>query len=111
MLQRLMSEGMEYSAATSTSAAAGGQLETLKWLRSLDPPCPCSTWVCNYAAEKGDLEMLQWAREEGCPWEEMACMMAARGGHLEVLQWLRSQRPPCPWHRRVCWDCADDHDD
>ena len=33
--------------------------------------------------------MLQWAREHGCPWDIYTCIYAARAGQLEVLQWVR----------------------
>ena len=46
--------------------------------------------VCRWAAQKGYLEVLQWARANGCPWDEEVCTFAARGGRLEVLQWARA---------------------
>ena len=52
-----------------------GQIETLKWLRSQDPPCP---------------------------WDENICTIAAENGHIETLKWLRSQDPPCPWDENEC---------
>ncbi|CAN0461067.1 unnamed protein product, partial [Hapterophycus canaliculatus] len=42
------------------------------------------------AAERGHLEVLKWARENGCPWDRMTCVHAARGEHLEVLAWARA---------------------
>lgn len=45
------------------------------------------TTVCFYAAVRGDLELLQWARANGCGWDERVTAAAARGGHLAVLQW------------------------
>lgn len=53
------------------------------------------------AAEKGQLEALQWIAENG-PSDTIGylssteyCDAAAKGGHLEVLQWLRSM--DCGW--------------
>ena len=85
-------------------AAEGGQLETLKWLRAQDPPCPWDERVCIHAARRGHLELLKWARtqEPPCPWNERVCEYATRGGHLEILKWARAQDPPCPWDERVC---------
>ncbi|EEH50899.1 uncharacterized protein MICPUCDRAFT_54935 [Micromonas pusilla CCMP1545] len=47
------------------------------------------------AAERGHLEMLQWARANGAPWDERTCAKAARGGHLEMLQWAKAMGCPC----------------
>ena len=33
--------------------------------------------------------MLQWAREHDCPWDSHVCICAANAGQLEVLQWVR----------------------
>ena len=33
--------------------------------------------------------VLQWAREHGCPWNSSTCTWAAGNGQLEVLQWVR----------------------
>ena len=46
-------------------AARDGHLATLKWLRSRDFPWDEET--CEYAADGGNLEELQWAHDNGCP--------------------------------------------
>ena len=33
--------------------------------------------------------MLQWAREHGCPWDSSTRRYAAMHGQLQVLQWVR----------------------
>ena len=59
------------------------------------------TRACKVAAERGDLEMLKYLREEHhCPWNEEVCRAAAEGGHLEVLKWLRANG--CPWTHKTC---------
>jgi hypothetical protein len=90
---------------TCASAAGGGHLEVLRWLRRRD--CPWDPLnpnggrdCCAYAAEGGHLEVLQWARGHGCPWDDKTCAGAARGGHLEVLQWARER--DCPWDWETC---------
>ena len=42
--------------------------------------------ACAWIARPGNLEVLQWARENGCAWDSHTCACAAEGGHLEVLQ-------------------------
>ena len=56
--------------------------------------------MCFFAASAGQLEVLQWAREQGCPWDDEICAAAAAQGHLQVLQWARAQ--DCPWNKAVC---------
>jgi hypothetical protein len=56
--------------------------------------------TCAVAAQKGHLEVLQWARANGCPWDKETCRLAAMGGHLEVLLWLRAN--DCPWNKQQC---------
>ena len=46
-----------------------------------------------------------WAREHDCPWDEFTCAFAAERGHLDVLMWARAQHPPCPWDVYTCM-CA-----
>eukprot|EP00611_Tribonema_gayanum_P001212 TRINITY_DN108_c1_g1_i2.p2 TRINITY_DN108_c1_g1~~TRINITY_DN108_c1_g1_i2.p2 ORF type:complete len:234 (+),score=41.14 TRINITY_DN108_c1_g1_i2:154-855(+) len=55
------------------------------------------------AAEKGDLQLLQWLRQNGIIFsnsDKEVCSSAAAGGHLEVLQWLR--RTGCGWNADTC---------
>ena len=72
----------------TSSAWAGGHLETLKWAR--ENGCPWNVWTCTYAARGGQLETLKWARENGCPWNKTS--------HLETRArengWAAEGRPP-----------------
>ena len=62
-------------------------MKVLLWLRAQDPPCPWNEQTCARAAEKGHLNVLQWAHENGCPWDEWTCTKAVRGKHLNVLHY------------------------
>jgi hypothetical protein len=42
-----------------------------------------------YAARKGHLEALRWARQTGCEWDAGPCMYAALCGRLDLLRWAR----------------------
>jgi len=83
-------------------AAKKGQLEVLQWLR--ENGCPRDLGTCWCAAQGGHLEVLQWARAKSCPWDEDTCNWAAKGGHLEILQWARANG--CPWNQTTCWTAA-----
>jgi hypothetical protein len=52
--------------------------------------------TCTYAAQKGHLEVLQWARTNGCPWDEETLTAARKRGHLEVVNWAMANG--CPEH-------------
>ena len=69
------------------------------------------THVCNYAAERGCLRLLKWARENNRAWSAGTCSNAAYKGHLPALQYLHENG--CPWDYLTCnfaaalkhWDC------
>jgi hypothetical protein len=83
-------------------AAENGYLELLQWARAnATPPAPWNEWVCIYAALNGHLELLQWARVNGAPWDEWVCRYAANNGYIEILKWARSMEPPAPWDEWV----------
>ena len=85
-------------------AAEGGHLHILKWLRSLDPPCPLDAETSKAAAAAGNLEIFNWltTEEEHTSWHTESCTAAAAGGHLGALKWMRQQVPPCPWTEATC---------
>ena len=83
-----------WNADTCWAAAQGGQLEALQWAR--ENGCPWDERTCRSAAYSGHLEALQWARENDCPWDENTCWAAAQGGHLEALKWARENGWPLP---------------
>jgi len=106
--------------------AREGHLDLMQWARSSEVRPAC--WTCMVtadAAERGDIEMIKWMRNEAdppieqgdmyCPegWigtdgvtklyptKGIECTAAAREGHLETLQWMRAQDPPFPWTSRT----------
>ena len=46
--------------------------------------------LCRAAAAGGQLEELKFLVAAGCPWDKWTCASAARGGHLEMLKWALS---------------------
>ena len=103
ILKWLRSEGCPWDASACAAAARGGQLEMLKWLRS--ECCPWNGRECSGAAQWGHLEILKWLRSKGCPWDKWTCQGAAQGGQLEILKWLRSKG--CPWNSGACYCAAE----
>ena len=55
----------------SVSAACGGNIEILK--RTVLLGYPLTEEVMSAACTSGNLEMVQWARQNGCPWTRTRC--------------------------------------
>jgi hypothetical protein len=77
-------------------AAERGDIETLNW--SVDN-FPLTTNACAMAAKGGNLECLKILRSKRCPWNIRTCILAAEYGHLDVLKWARENK--CPWNKNV----------
>lgn len=56
---------------------------------------PLSSSLCDIAAKRGSVSLLQLLRSMNCPWSGKTCAFAAKYGHLHVLEWLRDNG--CPW--------------
>jgi hypothetical protein len=56
--------------------ACARQIGCVRCLRSLG--CPWDARVCEAAARRGYMEMLEYAHREGCPWDRERCLEAAR---------------------------------
>ena len=104
MVKWLRAKGYPWGKVTSNWAAEGGQLEVLQWMRGQDPPCPWGSGVCHFAAGNGHLEVLRWARSQGCPWNEGVPCVAAKCGQLKVLKWLIKEG--CPYDKSKCREAA-----
>ncbi|WZN64446.1 F-box domain-containing protein [Chloropicon roscoffensis] len=85
--------------------AKEGHLDFFVWLsrRSGHSP-PWDATTCAYAAWGGNLDVLQFLRQEGCEWDKETCTSAAGSGNLDVLQWARDEG--CPWDYWQCYYSA-----
>jgi hypothetical protein len=61
-------------------------------------------YVCNYAAVRGSVRLLKWARVNNCDWSTLTCRYAACNGHLPALQYLHENG--CPWSSGTCYSAA-----
>jgi len=77
-----------------------GRLDMLQWAVDHGLPQEARPNICKYAAARGNLEVVKWARAHGFEWSEGTCQMAACNGHLDVLQYARSNG--CAWGKGVC---------
>ena len=75
------------------TAARGGNLELVRWLRG--EGCSWNAMTCSMAAANRRPQVLQWLRTKGCPWNYYTCYMAVHYGHVEVLRWIRENG--CEW--------------
>ena len=77
-----------------SSAAMGGNLMLVRWLRVFKG-CKWDGAACALAAKHGHLEILQWLRANGCPADADVTEHAVDQGHVEVLRWARENG--CQW--------------
>ena len=61
-------------------------------------------FVCDFAARRGSVRLLKWARENNRAWSAYTCQCAATKGHLPALQYLHENG--CPWDSETCWRAA-----
>ena len=64
-------------------------------------PLSMSKRTCSSAAQGGHLEVLKWLRRKGCPWNERTCLRAAVHGHLDVLRWAIDNGCPYEVNQRT----------
>lgn len=74
--------------------AKNGNVECLEYAR--ENGCPWNSAVPMYAAEFGNLECLKYAYEHGCPWDELTPAFAAEFGNLACLEY--AYKHGCPWN-------------
>ena len=83
-------------------AAMRGSVRLLKWARENIIAWPPD--MCHYVAGYGHLPALQYLHENGCPWDVYTCECAAENGHLPALQY--SHENGCPWDSDTCSHAA-----
>jgi len=92
LIQWLGENSKDWKLLACSYAAQYGNL----YLLQLAHAHGCTWYVTTpgYAAQIGHLAMLEYLVESGCPWDENVAIRAAQNGHLEVLQYL--YRIGCP---------------
>jgi hypothetical protein len=105
MLKQLRARGCPLDKGTIAAAAEAGNLEVLQWLKEELRTLSWTQSACEAAAQGGHLEILQWLRRNSCCWDEGTCTAAAAAdGHLELLQWAVAEG--CPWDKQRCLQAA-----
>ena len=72
---------------------------------------PIPEYLSYYAAMRGSVRLLKWARVNNRAWSAVMCSSAALCGQLPALQYLHENG--CPWNWNTCsdagyykhWDC------
>ena len=75
-------------------AAEYGHTELVEWLCG-EGGFAMDEDVMEYAARSGNLELVKSLRAAGCLWDHFTCSGAVDKGHVEVLRWARENG--CPW--------------
>uniref|UniRef100_A0A7S1Y7N8 Uncharacterized protein n=1 Tax=Sexangularia sp. CB-2014 TaxID=1486929 RepID=A0A7S1Y7N8_9EUKA len=92
LIRDLRTLGHPWDVTCAASAARGGHLDVLQWVVANGAPWDAS--VPEGAAAQGHLHVLQWAFEHGVPVSGGVATAAAINGHTAVLTYLASQTPP-----------------
>lgn len=58
--------------------------------------CMIEDTMCDQAVMNNDIKALKNCRRKGHPWSKFTTMYAAQQGNLPILQWLRANG--CPWY-------------
>lgn len=94
MLQWLQTEGARCDSLVVNAAAAGGQLDCLLWLLSVQTKPELNRVAMGLAAANNHLLVLQWLHENEPNYVCSTSAMddAAANGHLEIVAWLHANR-------------------
>jgi hypothetical protein len=84
---------MALPADISNYAVKSGNVNMIEWLR--EQGCVVGSAACAEAAGAGLVHMLHHLKANGCEWDEDTCAGAAKASRLPVLKMLREQG--CPW--------------
>ncbi|KAG5181336.1 hypothetical protein JKP88DRAFT_321779 [Tribonema minus] len=91
-------------------ATRRGQFASLEWLEDVfDGETPWDESIFAYAAESGNLALLDSLHADGCPWDERASRKAAASGHVQVMEWLLAAAAPLALD--VCDVAYSSHED
>ncbi|KAG5190987.1 hypothetical protein JKP88DRAFT_296870 [Tribonema minus] len=86
--------GCPWDSRVCRVAAHKGHLDVLRYAR--EHGCPwVGAEVARCAADGGGLAVLQWAVENGCGWDATVCEIAAGRGDVEMLEWALASGAPC----------------
>ncbi len=85
-------------------AAQGGQLEVLQWLHSCGVPMDKQE-ACQEASANGHVEVVKWLVDSGdCRLKAITFTHFAQNGDLEMLKWLKDHK--CPWNYWTTYNAA-----
>ena len=75
-------------------AAQKGDLDIMEYL--LSSGCPCIEYVSECASEKGHLKVLKWLFINDCPIDYSSVYDAAcKNGHTDIVDWLKNIQSSC----------------
>jgi hypothetical protein len=98
-IEYLHADGCVFDDTVYLYAALGSHVPVLQSLRELE----CA-WdraqLCQLAASKGLLHVLQWAKQQGAVFNEGTMVQAAGNGHIAAGEYLHAQQ--CPFDGKAC---------
>jgi hypothetical protein len=101
--QFLVREQCRWDFDACTEAATGGHLETIRFLHASGCPWPFDL-VCSNAVSGGNIELLQYLKQQGYAFGAGAMNAAAYAGHTHICEYLRAEQ--CAWGDDACKQAA-----
>ena len=95
MLQYLIENGCPWYANLYQIAAHEGYDHIIEYAKSQDSEGLLNEYACSNAAEGGQLETLKLLRSYACPWNSLTCIQALRNGHHNIYEWAIENGCPC----------------
>ena len=101
VFEYLLKKGCTVDSSAIDEAAVEGHMETVKWLlKYVSPSVQERMLICKMAASHGDINMLQWTKENGYEWDEETINYAV--SKPRAFKWLRDNG--CPWDGSVSYE-------
>ena len=104
-LLEFLSHKVKFDESVTEETAIFGRLEILKWLRSLNPPCPWSDDLYWTALRNDHLEVIMWAFKNGCPADTQITDHLFTDHPIERLQWVIKKG--FPWNTALIFKAQE----
>jgi hypothetical protein len=103
IIQWLRENDYPWDSHVGQYAARGGHLETFVWLHEHGFPLDKDSIkaTIHSAIAYGHLEILKWLKTQECTFDYYTLWLAAQNGHFEIFKWLREQK--CPWDKSISY--------
>lgn len=94
ILKWAVENGCSWDSTTFRGAAEGGHLDIITWAMERGCPADNDPLICASAASGGNLEILKFLRDKGFQWDSFTVLYGAKRGHFDVIEYCLKERCP-----------------